>query len=93
MGIDINGLGAGGVEAGVRIRAPTRLTPYVGVSTGLGISNVHTKPYTYSNGRRSSRNTKASGIAAIVTEAGVSCRVNSSKLDSPRTANPATVLP
>ncbi|MEI8019584.1 MAG: hypothetical protein WCH39_15370 [Schlesneria sp.] len=78
MGMDNNGLGAGGVEAGVRIHAPTRITPYAGLSTDLGISNVHTEPYTYSNGRRSSRITKASGIAAIVPEAGVSCWVNSS---------------
>ncbi len=76
--MDNNGLGAGGVEAGVRMHAPTRLTPYVGLSTDLGISNVHTKPYTYSNGRHGSTITKASGIAAIVPEAGVSYWLTSS---------------
>ena len=42
MGMENNGLGAGGVEAGIRMHAPTRITPYVGLSTDLGISNVHT---------------------------------------------------
>lgn len=78
MGMDNNGLGAGGVEAGFRIHAPTRISPYAGLSTDLGISNVHTEPYTYSNGRRGSRITKASGIAAIVPEAGVSYWLTSS---------------
>ena len=78
MGLDNTGLGAGGVEAGVRMHAPTRITPYAGLSTDLGISNVHTEPYTYSNGRHGSRITKASGIAAIVPEAGVSCWITSS---------------
>ncbi len=78
MGMDNNGLGAGGVEAGIRMHAPTRITPYVGLSTDLGISNVHTESYTRSNGRPGQRITKASGIAAIVPEAGVSCWLDSS---------------
>ena len=33
MGMDYDGIGNGGVEAGARIHAPTRFTPYIGLST------------------------------------------------------------
>lgn len=80
MGGDDGGIGVGGFEGAIRLHAPTRLTPYVGLSTDLGVSGFHTghvyrgrnvnTPQTYTS--------KLAGMAAIGPEVGLSYWLTSS---------------
>ena len=74
MGADVDGIGVGGAEAGVRLHAPTRLTPYVGVSTELGFSGFHMGHLQNGVGTTTTPEvvTRLSGLAAVAPEAGMS---------------------
>ena len=83
FGMDDGGIGVGGVEGGIRLHAPTRFSPYVGLSGNAGFSSLHSgishNPYNNPkyppNGAPTSVPT---GLLAIVPEAGVSYWLNSS---------------
>ena len=78
--MDDGGIGVGGGEIGIRLHAPTRFTPYVGLSSVAGISGFHSKIGTQNSKytRVGQKYTAAAGMVAIVPEAGVSYWVNSS---------------
>lgn len=80
IGADNGGIGVGGIEGGVRLHAPTRFTPYVGLSSDLGFSGFHTgiNHFAEVNGTGPHTFSKLAGLAAIVPEAGVSYWLNSS---------------
>ena|GEM_PF-4062006 len=84
FGMDKNGKGIGGVEAGVRVHAPTRFTPYVGLSGDLGVSGLSPNHVQQTNSlsrgttQRSRPIATLDGFAAVVPEAGVSYWLNSS---------------
>ncbi len=83
FGLDNDGIGVAGAEAGIRLHAPTRLTPYVGLSGDVGFSGLHSG-YVNNRSHRSNPNyptgtvSKASGLVAAVPEVGVSYWLNSS---------------
>lgn len=74
IGLDDDGTGAGGVVFGGRVHAPTRLTPYVGVSSTLGITGLKSGTARYGSryARQGQRISTIDGFLAIVPEAGVS---------------------
>lgn len=73
MGADNDGIGVAGVEAGVRLHAATRFTPYIGLSTDLGISGFHSGHRHQGNANTPPTNvTQLAGLAALGSEAGVS---------------------
>ena len=82
FGMDNGGLGVGGAEAGIRLHAPTRLTPYVGLSGDLGFTSLHSgvaRQDSYTNHQyvhKGDRITQSTGLLAIVPEAGVSYWLN-----------------
>jgi hypothetical protein len=80
MGMDNNGKGYGGFEAGLRLHAPTRLTPYVGIASELGINGAHSgyrgRRNTYGNS--SYRVSKTAGLGTINPEVGISYWLSSS---------------
>ena len=75
FGMDDGGVGVGGGEAGVKLHAPTRFSPYAGLSADLGLSGLHSG-FVRSSLRHQvgnpTRVSLASGLAAIVPEAGLS---------------------
>lgn len=83
MGLDSEGIGVGGIEGSARLHAPTRFTPYVGLSTDLGFNGLHSGiSHNHSNSTRSphagDRISVASGMATIGPEAGISYWLTSS---------------
>ncbi len=80
IGMDDGGIGVGGGEIGARIHAPTRLTPYVGLSSVAGMSGFHSRIGTHNTRytRVGQKYTAVSGMVAIVPEVGVSYWVTSS---------------
>jgi len=80
FGMDNDGIGLGGVQAGVRVHAPTRFTPYLGIEGDLGMSGLKTgyARHQTNSGQPRKTITSVSGLAAVVPEAGVSYWLNSS---------------
>lgn len=74
IGIDDNGTGAAGAVFGAKIHAPTRLTPYVGVSSTLGFTGLQSGTARHGSryARQGQRISTIEGLLAIVPEAGVS---------------------
>jgi hypothetical protein len=74
MGADIGGIGVGGIELGARVHAPTRFSPYMGISGDLGLSGLHTGHISGGMASNTPRYNVSvpSGLAAFVPEGGVS---------------------
>lgn len=74
IGVDDNGTGAGGAVIGAKVHAPTRLTPYVGVSSTLGFTGLQSGTARHNSryARQGQRISTIEGLLAIVPEAGVS---------------------
>lgn len=80
FGMDNGGIGVGGVEGEVRLHAPTRFTPYVGLAgdagfSGLASGNARLPAHSATPNHKVS---KVAGLAAIAPETGVSYWLNSS---------------
>jgi len=80
LGLDNGGTGVAGGIAGGRIHAPTRLTPYVGVSSVLGFTGLHSGIASHNSrsARQGQKISTVSGLFAFAPEAGLSYWITSS---------------